>query len=121
MLFHTQDYQDSSLSSLPTAHGTVTAILVAGGFLSASAVLLGMAIQTVGLLYKDETFGLIGCGVTLVSLLLLAWTASPIAAVTLFGVVSLPHIGWWLMLVYAPVIFFAFHLVDWRELQGPRE
>ncbi len=89
-----------------------SAILIAGGFLSASAVLLGMAIQTVGLLFKDESFGMIGAGVTLLSLLLLAWAANPIAAVTLFGMVALPHIGWWLMLVYAPVIFFTFHRAD---------
>lgn len=89
-------------------------VLMAGGFLSALAVLLGMAIQTVGLLFRDKSFGTIGFGVTLPSLLLLAWTTSPIAAVTLFGVVALPHIGWWLMLAYIPVIFFAFHSVDWR-------
>ena len=89
-------------------------ILMAGGFLSASALLLAMAIQTVGLLFRDKDFGTIGSGVTLLSLPLLAWTANPIAAATLFGVISLPHIGWWLMLVYAPVIFFTFHSVDGR-------
>ena len=61
-----------------------SAILIAGGFLSASALLVGMAIQTVGLLFKDDSFGTIGCGVTLLSLPLLAWTTNPIAAVTLF-------------------------------------
>ena len=71
-----------------------------GGALSAAAVLFGLIIHSIGLVSRDWTLTMWGCGAILVSLLTVILATHPVSAVSMFGTMSLPHFGWWLTLLY---------------------
>ena len=76
-------------------------VLVLIGVLAASAIMIGLVLHSTGFLFKDKKLTFWGCGVVLVSLILVVLAARPVASVTLFDLAALPHIGWWLMLIHA--------------------
>ena len=77
-----------------------SALATTGGALSAAAVLFGLTLHSVGLVSRDWTLALWGCGTILASLLVVILATHPVSAVSMFGVMSLPHFGWWLTLLY---------------------
>ena len=77
-----------------------SALAMTGGALSATALLLGLTLHTVGLVSRDWTLALWGCGTILASLLMMILATHPVSAVSMFGTMSLPHVGWWLTLIY---------------------
>ena len=68
--------------------------------LSASAVLFGLVLHTMGLVSRDPRLSVCGGGLILVGLLIMVVATLPVAAFSLFGLVVLPHVGWWLTLSY---------------------
>ena len=70
------------------------------GVLAASAILIGLVLSSAGLIFRDRHLTIWGCMATLASLLLLVIATQPVASLTLFGLVALPHIGWWLLLIH---------------------
>ena len=80
------------------AAGTVFVLI---GVLAASAIMIGLVVYSTGFLFKDRKLTFWGCGVVLVSLILVVLAARPVASIMLFGLAALPHIGWWLMLIHA--------------------
>ena len=78
----------------------VAPIFVAAGALSGLTVLLGLVLKSVGLVFDDRTLTMWGCGVILISLIVIIVSTQPVAAVTFFGIVAIPHVGWWLLLAY---------------------
>ena len=90
-----------------------SALAITGGALSAVAVLFGLIIHSIGLVSKDWTLALWGCGTILVSLLVVILATHTVSAVSMFGTMSLPHFGWWLTLLYT---LFTLKLVrHWSE------
>ena len=75
-------------------------LLVVGGATAATAVLVGMALYTVGLVFMDRTLALWGCGVVFISMLIVVWATRPVASVQVFGVIAFPHLGWYLAMVH---------------------
>ena len=80
-----------------------SALAMTGAALSSTAILLGLTLHTVGLVSRDWTLTMWGCGTILVSLLTVILATHPVSAVSMFGTMSLPHFGWWLTLFYAAV------------------
>ena len=78
----------------------VAPIFVATGALSSLTVLLGLVLKSVGLVFNDKTLTMWGCGVILISLFVIIVSTQPVAGVSLFGIVAIPHVGWWLLLAY---------------------
>ena len=90
-----------------------SALAMTGAALSAAAVLLGLTLNTIGLVSRDWTLALWGCGTILASLLIVILATHPVSAVSMFGTMSLPHFGWWLTLLYTA---FTLKLVrHWSE------
>ena len=88
-------------------------LAMTGGALSAAAVLVGLTLHSVGLVSRDWTLALWGCGTILVSLLVVILATHTVSAVSMFGTMSLPHFGWWLTLLYT---LFTLKLVrHWSE------
>ncbi len=79
------------------AAGTLFVLI---GVLAASAVLIGLVLSSVGLLFKDKRLAIWGCAITLASLFLVVIATQPVASVTILGLVALPHIGWWILLIH---------------------
>lgn len=73
-------------------------LFMVSGMTAAAAVLVGMVLYSVGLAFNDRTLAVSGCGTVLVSLLVVIWATRPVAAVAVFGVVALPHLGWLTMM-----------------------
>ena len=78
----------------------VAPIFVAAGALSSLGVLLGLVLKSVGLVFNDKTLTMWGCGVILISLFVIIVSTRPVAGASLFGIVAIPHVGWWLILAY---------------------
>ena len=78
----------------------LSAVSIFVGFLAALSVLAGLVIQSTGLIYRDRTLVLGSSGVILPGLLAMIVATEPVAAFSIFGTVSLPHIGWWLTLIH---------------------
>ena len=75
-------------------------LFVLSGATAATAVLAGMVLYTVGLVFMDRTLAFWGCGVVFFSLLVVIWAARPVATVEILGAIALPHLGWFLALVH---------------------
>ena len=86
-----------------------SALAMTGAALSAAAVLLGLTLHTIGLVSRDWTLALWGCGTILASLLIVILATHPVSAVSMFGTMSLPHFGWWLTLIYTAVTLRLVH------------
>ena len=78
----------------------VAPIFVAAGALASLTVLLGLVLKSVGLVFNDKTLTMWGCGVILISLFVIIVSTQPVAGASLFGIVAIPHVGWWLLLAY---------------------
>ena len=85
----------------------VSPLFMLSGALAASTILLGMTLHTVGSVFRDKTLAHYGCGTLLLSLLILVLATEPVATVSFFGIVVLPHVGWWLTLLYAAVALWS--------------
>ena len=72
---------------------------VLGGMLSASAVLGGVICLSIGLGFRDRTYMLWGACITAIGLVIVVLCAGPIASISFLGL-ALPHVGWWLLMVY---------------------
>ena len=70
------------------------------GLLAALSILIGLMLQSTGLIYRDRTLVLWGSGIILPGLLAVTVATEPVAALSIFGAAALPHIGWWLTLIY---------------------
>ena len=70
-----------------------------GGMLSASAILAGMICLSIGLGFRDGAYILWGGCTTAIGLVVVILCASPIASTSFLGL-ALPHVGWWLLIVY---------------------
>ena len=77
-----------------------SALAMTGGALSAAAVLVGLTLHSVGLVSRDWTLAMWGCSTILASLLIVALAAHPVAASSMLWAMALPHVGWWLTLIY---------------------
>ena len=93
-----------------------SALSMLAGFLSASAVLVGLVVHSIGLVFKDRAFVLWGCGIILASLCVVVLATHPVAAVSMFGALALPHFGWWLTLSYTALTL---QLVSWWRSGHP--
>lgn len=71
------------------------------GLTAALSVLIGLVLQSTGLVYRDRMLVLLGSGIILPGLLVLVVTTEPVAAFSIFGAASVPNFGWWLMLTHA--------------------
>ena len=70
------------------------------GLLAALSVLVGLVLQSAGLIYRDRMLVLRSSGVILPGLLAVTVATEPVAAFSIFGAAALPHIGWWLTLIH---------------------
>ena len=84
----------------------VAPIFVAAGALSSLTVLLGLVLKSVGLVFNDKTLTMWGCGAILISLLVIIVSTQPVARISLFGIVAVPHVGWWLLFAYVAFTLF---------------
>ena len=80
------------------------------GTLSAFALLLGFVLHSIGIVFKDVRLIWGGSGTISVSLLIVILATVPVAAITMLGIVAIPHVGWWLALVYT---LLTLRLVAW--------
>ena len=78
-----------------------SALAMVGGALSTAGILFGLTVQSIGLVSKDNTLAFWGCGTIFGSLLWVLLATHPVSAVSMFGTMSLPHLGWWLALFHA--------------------
>ena len=86
-----------------------SALAMLTGFLSAFAILFGLVLHSMGLISRDWSLAAWGSGIILGSLSIVLLATHPVAAVSMFGAMALPHVGWWLTLCYTA---FALKLVD---------
>lgn len=70
------------------------------GLIAALSVLVALALQSVGLIYRDRRLVLWSGGTILPGLLATIVAIDPVSAFSVFGVASIPHVGWWLTLVH---------------------
>ena len=85
------------------------------GLLAALAVLIGLVLQSTGLVYRDRTLVLWGSGVILPGLLAMIVATQPVAAFSILGTAALPHIGWLLTLIHT---LFTLHMAwEWTSEQ----
>ena len=85
------------------------------GLLVALSVLVGLVLQSVGLIYRDRMLVILGSGIILPGLLSMIVATEPVAAFSIFGTASLPHVGWWLTLIH---ILLTLHIVwGWTSEQ----
>ena len=94
-------------------------IHVLGGGAAATAILVGMVLYTVGLVFIDRTLALWGCGVVFFSMLVVVWATRTVASGQVFGVIALPHLGWYLGLIH--VGFAAWSLWERIETNSDEE
>ena len=78
----------------------LSAVSMFVGLLAALSVLVGLVLQSAGLIYRDRTLVLWSSGVILPGLLSMIAATEPVAAFSIFRAASLPHIGWWLTLIH---------------------
>ena len=78
----------------------LSAVSVYLGLVAALSVLLGLVLQSTGLVYRDRTLVLWGGAIVLPGLLSMIVATEPVAAFSVFSISALPHVGWWLTLVY---------------------
>ncbi len=78
----------------------LSAVSMFVGLLAALSVLIGLVLQSTGLIYRDRTLVLWSIGTILPGLLSMIVATEPVAAFSIFRTASLPHIGWWLMLLH---------------------
>lgn len=78
----------------------ISASSMIAGALSAAAVLFGLVLHTMGLVSRDQRLSACGGGMVIVGLLIMVVATLPVASFSLFGLVVLPHVGWWLTLSY---------------------
>lgn len=88
----------------------VSALSMSAGALSASAVLFGLILHSIGFVFRDWTLALYGGGTILVALCLLVMAAHPVTAISILGALALPHVGWCLTLLYTSLTL---RLVSW--------
>lgn len=77
-----------------------SAASMAAGALSASAVLVGLVLQSVGFVSRDRPLSMLGSGAILAGLCALVVATLPVASITVLGALALPHVGWWLTLFH---------------------
>ncbi len=82
-----------------------SALSMFSGVLSASAILVSLVIHTIGCMFRDRALVLWSSGVTLVALVVMVVASEPVAAFSMFNSAALPHIGWWLTLIYITLMF----------------
>ena len=78
----------------------LSAVSMFVGLLAALSLLMGLVLQSAGLIYRDRTLVLWSSGIILPGLLAMIVATEPVAAFSIFGVASLPHVGWWLTLIH---------------------
>ena len=78
----------------------LSAVSMFVGLLAALSVLTGLVLQSTGLIYRDRKLVLWSSGIILPGLLSIIVATEPVAAFSIFGATSLPHIGWWLTLIH---------------------
>ena len=78
-----------------------------GAFWGAITLLSSQVVLTFGLLTRSEGYVKFGSFVAVTSLLFIAWGTAPLAPLSLFGVVAVPHVGWWLLLAYIVAFRYA--------------
>ena len=67
---------------------------------AACVILLGLVLHVVGLAYNDKTMTLIGVGTVAGSIVVLPFATEQVSGIALFGIVSLPSVGWLLIALY---------------------
>ena len=100
----------------------VAPVFVAAAALSGLTLLLGMVLESVGLVFKDRALTIWGCGVILVSLVVMIVSTQPVASTTLFGIAAFPHAGSWLLLALVAPTLWRMRVVElpsWRHTGKP--
>ena len=95
------------------AWNAASSLAITGGVLSSAAVLFGLIIHSIGLVFRDWSLLLLGCGALLTSLLMVLLSTHPVSGISMFGTLALPNYGWWLTLLY---VTFTLRMVrHWRK------